>query len=233
MTSAQSDYFDVKSHQFPVSTIKKPLLSQLLEMEHLKQSLALPNGSKIMDFGCGSGRLSMFFLSQGYHVTAVDISPKSLANLQNTYRQLRLPGWGKLTTSSILPQTAFDGVVGSDILHHVQITNILPKLFKLLKPGGKIAFSEPNALNLFWYFHYFIQGVPWKIESGILQNTSGNLKHALKNSQFTKINIYRHGLFPTKLFNFSSSLCEFNCSKLGNFIFLRSLSYRLIISAQK
>jgi 2-polyprenyl-3-methyl-5-hydroxy-6-metoxy-1,4-benzoquinol methylase len=233
MSSLQSNYFDLDSHQFSISNIQQPLLSQLLEMQQLKSSLALPAGSKIIDFGCGSGRLSIFFLSHGYHVTAIDISPKSLANLRNTYKHLYRPGWGKLTLSQKLPQTLFDGIVGSDILHHVQITQILPKLFLLLKPTGKAVFSEPNALNIFWYIYYFTYHIPWNIESGILQNNFFNLSSLFKSSNFSQIHLQGHGLLPSRILNFSPKLCKFNCFFLGNIFFLRPFAYRFIISAKK
>ena len=32
----------------------------------------LPVGSRILDFGCGSGRDAKYFLEKGYQVTAID-----------------------------------------------------------------------------------------------------------------------------------------------------------------
>ena len=37
---------------------------------------ALPKKAHILDFGCGSGRDSMYFMEHGYQVTAVDGSEK-------------------------------------------------------------------------------------------------------------------------------------------------------------
>lgn len=233
MKHVQSEYFDIDSHQFSVSNIINPLRSQIHEMNHLSSTLGLPKESKLVDFGCGSGRLSLYFLSQGYHVTAVDISRASLINLKSIYKKLRKPGWGKLTVSSRLSGSGFDAVVGSDVLHHINIKNVLPKIYFVLKPGGKIAFSEPNPLNIFWYIHYFIKQIPWKIESGILQNTNSNLNYLLKTNLFKNRNISGHGFFPTRLFILFPNLCYFNCMILGNISILRPWAYRFIISAEK
>jgi 2-polyprenyl-3-methyl-5-hydroxy-6-metoxy-1,4-benzoquinol methylase len=233
MNSLQSAYFDITANQFSQLTIAQPLLSQLLEMNHLKSQLALPRGATIVDFGCGSGRLSIYFLSQGYRVYAVDISEKSLASLAETYRHLRQSGWGKLTLSSTLPLITVDGIVGSDILHHVRISEVLPQLYRVLKPGGRIAFSEPNACNLFWYLHYFFNRIPWKIESGITQNTYFNLISLLLSHHFVHVRLVGHGLLPTRIFNFSLSLCKLNCLFLGNFSLFRLLAYRYLILAEK
>ena len=41
----------------------------------------------------------------------------------------------------------FDAVIGSSILHHLEVNAALSKIFSLLKPGGRISFAEPNMLN--------------------------------------------------------------------------------------
>ena len=41
----------------------------------------------------------------------------------------------------------YDAVIGSGVLHHVEIAPALQKIFQILKPGGYMAFTEPNMLN--------------------------------------------------------------------------------------
>ena len=41
----------------------------------------------------------------------------------------------------------FDAVIGSSILHHLEIEVALKKIHELLKPGGVMSFAEPNMLN--------------------------------------------------------------------------------------
>jgi 2-polyprenyl-3-methyl-5-hydroxy-6-metoxy-1,4-benzoquinol methylase len=233
VTPLQADYFNIESHRFSTRYIAGPLYSQLLEMYHLKRSLKLPRGSHLVDFGCGSGRLSMYFLSHGYSVLAVDISAESLTELTKIYKQLHQNNWGRLTVATGLPHKTYDGIIGSDILHHVNLEKILPQLYQVLKPGGKMAFSEPNALNIFWYIYYLIYHIPWNIEQGILQNTYFNIYRLFKNNLFKNIRICGHGLFPTRIFNFSSPLCRFNCLNLGNILLFKPVAYRLIITAEK
>ena len=45
------------------------------------------------------------------------------------------------------PDAAFDSVVGSSILHHLQIEDALREIYRVLKPDGTIYFTEPNMLN--------------------------------------------------------------------------------------
>jgi SAM-dependent methyltransferase len=52
----------------------------------------------------------------------------------------------------------FDAVIGSSILHHLDIVDALVNIRRLLKPGGILSFAEPNMLNPQVYlerkFHY-------------------------------------------------------------------------------
>jgi SAM-dependent methyltransferase len=41
----------------------------------------------------------------------------------------------------------FDAVIGSSILHHLDLNRTWPKIFDLLRPGGRMSFAEPNMLN--------------------------------------------------------------------------------------
>ncbi|RRR77576.1 MAG: class I SAM-dependent methyltransferase, partial [Candidatus Viridilinea halotolerans] len=41
----------------------------------------------------------------------------------------------------------FDAIIGSSILHHLEVEASLVRIFEMLKPGGLISFAEPNMLN--------------------------------------------------------------------------------------
>ena len=45
------------------------------------------------------------------------------------------------------PDAVFDSVVGSSVLHHLEIKEALREIYRVLKPGGTIYFTEPNMLN--------------------------------------------------------------------------------------
>ena len=48
---------------------------------------------------------------------------------------------------------AFDGVIGSAILHHLQPASCAPEILRVRKPGAVAAFSEPQAGNVaIWLF---------------------------------------------------------------------------------
>src|SRR5262249_61621606 len=41
----------------------------------------------------------------------------------------------------------FEAILGSSVLHHLDIEPALAKMYQLLKPGGWLSFAEPNMLN--------------------------------------------------------------------------------------
>lgn len=228
----QATYFDDPTHRYQHAL--NPPLAQRLEMEHLEKALGKISGKNILEFGAGSGRVSFWFLKRGFDDTAVDVSPNSLRDLRRLYARKRRASWGSLTTMKQLPTAgAYDLVVGADILHHVEIKTYLPKLYTLLKPGGCIAFSEPNAWHIPWYVHWMREKIPWHIEKGVLQCTRRNLFQQLSLTGFQDIRIIGHGLFPTRFLESMPLLCAFNARVLGNLPITRWFAFRFVIAARK
>lgn len=230
----QQSYFDESSHRHPFQNALHPLLYQKLEMEHLEKFLALPRAAHILDFGTGSGRVAFWFLKKGHSVTAIDVSSKSLHDLQKMYRQHKTKNWGKLITAMELPkEDFFDCIVGADILHHVAINTYLPLLCNVLKPSGNIAFSEPNAWHIPWYVHWRMNRIPWHIEKGVFQCTLSNLFRSFRKAGFKNIKITGHGLFPTPVLNSAPWICRQNALVWGNLPWFRPTAFRFIIHAMK
>jgi SAM-dependent methyltransferase len=75
----------------------------------------------------------------------------------------------------------FDAVIGSSVLHHLDIETALAKIFNLLKPGGFLCFAEPNAINpqvflMFRFRSYFPEVSPdenpflrWRLKDKLIR----------------------------------------------------------------
>ena len=61
------DYYNKNAQEFCQSTVNADMSVCYQMFEKY-----LPHGGKILDLGCGSGRDSKYFLSQGYEVVSVD-----------------------------------------------------------------------------------------------------------------------------------------------------------------
>ena len=107
----------------------------------------LQPGMSVLELGCGTGYFTRELARSGADIIAIDVSPELLETarvncfapnvryeLQNAY-ELRYP------------DAEFDSVVGSSVLHHLEIEAALREIYRVLKADGTIYFTEPNMLN--------------------------------------------------------------------------------------
>ncbi len=115
--------------------------------EWISESAHLGPGRKILEIGCGTGMFTQIFAETGARIVAVDISYE----LIETARSRGLPADRVIFLQKRFEDCdvdgPFDAVIGSSILHHLDIEEALERIYELLKPGGIMSFSEPNMLN--------------------------------------------------------------------------------------
>jgi len=101
----------------------------------------------VLEIGCGTGLFTAIFAQSGARILAVDIS----RDLINKAVVRNLPSdrvqFSNVPFEDEKVEGLFDAVVGSSILHHLDIEQALRLIFKLLLPGGIMSFAEPNMLN--------------------------------------------------------------------------------------
>ena len=224
----QDEFFDVDEHQYAQALVERPPLHTSREIDAVISRLRQhPDVESIVDFGAGSGRLTIPLLRQRYSVLAVDVSDKSLGNMRSLAQRLSLP---PPPTAHHLPQhKAFDAVVGTDILHHVDLDAHLPALRNALRPGGRLVFSEPGGCNPTWYV-YLPLTAPWHIEKGVRRCTYFNLRRRLAAHGFSNASVTGLGLLPRPFFNWSKTLSRLN-DAAGNWPLVKLFAYRYIIEA--
>ena len=210
--------------------ILNPPLHVRNEIDLILKHLTKDKKKKIADFGSGGGRLTIPLLQSGYKVAAIDIDKKSQKQLLKT--AIKIGKNKDLQIRKTFPKSGkYNYILGTDILHHIDIN----KYFKLynnhLKKGGKIILSEPNPWNISWWIFIFLF-LDWKQEKGITHINYSNIVKKLKSSGFKNIKIIRLFLFPPMLFNKINWLNKLNIF-LGNLPILKLFAFRYIISASK
>ena len=107
----------------------------------------LEPGMRVLELGCGTGYFTRELARLGADVIAVDVSPELLeiakANCSMPNVRYEIQDASALSYSSAM----FDSVVGSSVLHHLEIKEALQEIYRVLKAGGAIYFTEPNMLN--------------------------------------------------------------------------------------
>jgi SAM-dependent methyltransferase len=101
--------------------------------------------SRVMEIGCGTGIFTAMFVQSGAHIFAVELSPDLLAIA--SARNLPHVEFLERSFEDCELEGPFDAIIGSSVLHHLDLERAWPKLFSLLRPGGRISFAEPNMLN--------------------------------------------------------------------------------------
>lgn len=95
----------------------------------------LKPGSLILDFGCGSGRDTRYFLSRGYRVEAIDGSEEMVRIAsQNTGIEVKHMLFEELNETE-----KYDGIFACASILHVpysELPNILQRISAALKPDG-------------------------------------------------------------------------------------------------
>ena len=107
----------------------------------------LGRGMRILELGCGTGYFTRELARTGADIVAVDVSPELLeiARVDSSVPNVRY----EIQNACIMSyrDAAFDSVVGSSVLHHLEIKRALHEIYRVLKSGGTIYFTEPNMLN--------------------------------------------------------------------------------------
>lgn len=101
----------------------------------------------VLEIGCGNGMFTEMFAQTGCSIVALDISAALLKKaearkLPRGKVQFLQKRFEEYTLSS-----SFDAVIGSSVLHHLDLNDALPRIYELLKPDGVMSFAEPNMLN--------------------------------------------------------------------------------------
>ena len=107
----------------------------------------LQQGQKVLELGCGIGYFTRSLASSGAEITAIDISPDLLEVARQNCRAENVSFEVQNAYAMTYADKSFDSVVGSSVLHHLEIDAALNEVYRVLKPGGSIYFTEPNMMN--------------------------------------------------------------------------------------
>ena len=104
-------------------------------------------GVRALEIGCGTGLFSARFAATGADLTAVDISPDLLARARLRALDGSRVRFVEGRFENLRDDQPFDAVIGSSVLHHLELDDALENARRLLRPGGSFSFAEPNMLN--------------------------------------------------------------------------------------
>lgn len=108
-------------------------------------------GREVLELGSGSGEMTTLLARSGARVTAVDLSPASIALARRRARLHGVDGAIDFVVAAgerlPLASERYDVVVGKAVLHHLEVDRAAAELHRVLRPGGRAAFAEPLGTN--------------------------------------------------------------------------------------
>jgi SAM-dependent methyltransferase len=103
-----------------------------------------PAEARILDVGCGSAWLAESFRNY----TGIDSSPEMVRAAEKNGRRVLL---GSISEGLPFEDSEFDGVVLKDLLEHlVDPVGAVREAMRILRPGGRIFASSPDAQRWVW-----------------------------------------------------------------------------------
>jgi SAM-dependent methyltransferase len=109
---------------------------------------SLAPGRRALELGCGTGVFLEKVAPSGADIRGIDLSEDLLAKARVRLARFPNVGLDRGDAEALpYPDAHFDAVYGSSVLHHLDLPAALRAAFRVLKPGGRLVFAEPNIWN--------------------------------------------------------------------------------------
>lgn len=135
-------------------TVCSRTMTQILDrikLEHLGPTL--PQTGRLVEVGCGSGRLSVLLAARGHHTVCVDYSLAALEAARRNYRTVRVAGQFVAADAFRLPfpEGTFDAVLSTGLLEHfADPVPLVLEMTRVLRSRGVFyADIVPRKFSLF------------------------------------------------------------------------------------
>ncbi len=105
---------------------------------------------RVLELGCGIDSLAFSLAERGVEVVGIDISPVAVDTAR---REAKARGISdvrfEVMNAEVLDfdDATFDGIVGTAVLHHLDIVCAYREMSRVLRPNGRAVFIEPLGHN--------------------------------------------------------------------------------------
>ena len=192
----QRSYFET-SDQRTLMRGDTPYLRR--HVARMMSAVGIGPGDKLLEVGCGLGRYTVLLAERGVAVEGLDLSPALLEKLAARPGAEEIPLHAHdLVDSPAEMHGTFDAVIGFFVLHHVHdLDACLATAAKLVKPGGRVAFLEPNPWNPLYYVQILTTPeMSWAPERGMLRMRPPEMFPVMRDAGLVDVRLERFGLFP-------------------------------------
>lgn len=132
--------------QYALESDNLQLGNMQINLDFLEQTGLLQKGQKLLELGCGSGKLSSSLSENGLSMTASDISNTAIEHARQLHPDIEF----RAHSAEELPYNdgTFDIVMSFDVLEHLfNVDQHLAEVRRVLKKEGYYLFQTPNKLS--------------------------------------------------------------------------------------
>jgi SAM-dependent methyltransferase len=156
-SSARQKWESGWSHYIKISV--RHSSSAVITAENFIKKAQLCEGAKILDLGCGHGRITELLIERvpSLNVVGVDMTRSLLDSfiVRSGANKSKIQLMCADITRLPLEDDTFDAVISSRVFQYLPDPLLgMREALRVLKPGGSLVISIPNKLNLIRYFTY-------------------------------------------------------------------------------
>ena len=165
----------------------------------------LRDGETVCEWGAGMGRFSALFARRNCRLTAIELSPELAGICRETLAAVPharlLEGDIREVAERLEP--TFDLIAGFFMLHHLPaLEPYFQVARRLLKPGGRFVFVEPNPRNPLYAVQITLTPrMRWREERGVYRMWPGAVQRAAGNAGFVDFAVHCYGALPRGPYN--------------------------------
>lgn len=103
--------------------------------------------SLVLEIGCGTGLFTKELAATDNTIIAIDIAEALIKKAKERVHAQNVQFVVGNAYQTNFKSSSYDFIVGSSCLHHLEVDSALKEFSRILKPGGRMMFTEPNMMN--------------------------------------------------------------------------------------
>ena len=152
----------------------------------------LREGRHALELGCGTGVFLERVAPCGARIRGIDLSEELLEKARARLARFPNVALDRGNAEELpYPDGHFDTVYGSSVLHHLDLDAALRAAFRVLKPGGRLVFAEPNILNpqVFVMFRFEWAKEPFGVSADEMAFSRFRARRAIRDTGFADASV--------------------------------------------
>jgi 2-polyprenyl-3-methyl-5-hydroxy-6-metoxy-1,4-benzoquinol methylase len=133
---------DVRSDFDEIAQLVEPGASGVDLFDHFLLSLVPERAVRVLDVGCGLGRLTWAIAAREREVVGVDLSPRMLERAKMSGQSPQVSFHHGDFVTSDFDGRRFDCIVSAAALHHMEQPAAVVRMIAMLTPGGRLIIHD-------------------------------------------------------------------------------------------